>query len=91
MADANPVPGTQHVPAKPFNSMATIGFILSFFTLIPFFGFAIFIMSVVFCGIGWRRANREGRSGKGPAIAGIVINVLTLLLAIVIVAAILNA
>ena len=80
-----------YAPVRPSNGMATAGFVLSFFTLIPFFGFAIFVMSVVFCGIGWRRANTEGRSGKGLAIAGIVINVFTLLLAILIVAAILSA
>lgn len=91
MTESDPVPTVQYAPVKPTNGMATAGFVLSFFTLIPFFGFAIFIMSAVFCGIGWRRANREGRSGKGLAIAGLVINFLTLLLSIVIVSAILNA
>lgn len=57
----------------------------------PFVGFAIFVMSVVFCGIGCRRAHTEGRSGKGLAIAGIVIKFVTLLLAVLIVVAMLSA
>lgn len=91
MADSAPQGFTQYAPVKPPNGMATAGFVLSFFTLIPFFGFAIFAMSVVFCAVGWRRANVEGRQGKGLAIAGIVINIFTLLFAILIVVAILGA
>ena len=68
--------------------MATAGFVLSFFTLIPFVGFVIFVLSVVFCGVGWRRANTEGRQGKGLAIAGIVINIFTMLFTILFVVAI---
>ena len=71
--------------------MATAGFVLSFFTLIPFIGFAIFILSVTFCGVGWRRANVEGRQGKGLAIAGMIINVFTLLFGILIVVAIVGS
>lgn len=81
----------QVAQVKPPNGMATAGFVLSFFTLIPFFGFAIFVLSVVFCGVGWRRANVEGRQGKGLAIAGLIINILTLLFAILIVVAIVGA
>ncbi len=77
--------------AKPPNGLATAGFILSFFTLLPFFGFFVFILSVIFCSIGLRRANAEGRQGKGLAIAGLVINIATLLLTIIFVIAILGA
>ncbi|WP_419917643.1 hypothetical protein [Candidatus Poriferisocius sp.] len=75
---------------KPANGMATAGFILSFFTLTPFVGFPIFVLSIVFCSIGLRRANVEGRQGKGLAIAGLVINIVMLLFAILIVIAILS-
>ena len=78
-------------PVKPPNGIATAGFVLSFFTLIPFFGIAIFVLSVVFCGVGWRRANVEGRQGKGLAIAGIVINTILLIFTMMFIVAILNA
>lgn len=76
---------------KPPNGMATTGFVLSFFTLIPFVGFAIFVLSVTFCGIGWRRANLHGLQGKGLAIAGMIVNIVTLLFTILIVVAIVGA
>lgn len=76
---------------KPPNGMATTGFVLAFFTLIPFVGFAIFVLSVTFCGIGWRRANLHGLQGKGLAIAGMIVNIFTLLFTILIAIAIVGA
>lgn len=83
---ANPTP-----ELAPPNGMATTGFILAFFTLIPFVGFAIFVLSVTFCAIGWRRANLHGLQGKGLAIAGMIVNIATLIFSILIVAAIMSA
>ena len=91
MSDNKPQETIQVVQVKPPNGMATAGFVLSFFTLIPFLGFAIFALSVAFCGVGWRRANVEGRQGKGLAIAGFVINTFALLIAVMFVVALLNA
>ena len=91
MSDNRPHAISQVTQGRPPNGIATAGCVLSFFTLIPFIGFVIFVLSVVFCGVGWRRANTEGRQGKGLAIAGMVINIFTLLLAIIIVVAILDA
>ncbi len=82
----------QAVPQmKQPNGMATAGFVLAFFTLIPFVGFGIFCLSVTFCAIGWRRANLHDLQGKGLAIAGMIINIFTMIFTIMIVVAILDA
>ena len=76
-------------PAQPYaqtaarwntdkNGMAIAGFVLSLaawlFALAPPLAFILWVLAVVFSGIGLSRAMNEGRPHKGLAIAGLVLS-----------------
>jgi uncharacterized phage infection (PIP) family protein YhgE len=68
------------------NGMATAGFILALLTLflgwIPVLGWLIWLLGIIFSAIGLGNANRAGGTGKGLAIAGLVISLLGIIVKI---------
>jgi hypothetical protein len=78
----------QPVPAQPSNGMATAGFITGLigavFAPIPFIGiiaWPLVIIGAVLSGLGLVKAN-QGASGKGLAIAGVVLSACGLLICV---------
>lgn len=69
-------PGT----LPPGNSLAVAGFVCALCSLVFFWligiNFILWVLGIVFSGIGLSRANNQGRSGRGLAIAGLVITLL---------------
>ena len=79
----------QPVPAQPSNGMATGGFITGLigavFSPIPIVGiiaWPLVIIGAALSGLGLAKANREGASGKGLAIAGLVLSAVGLFLCV---------
>ncbi|MBE6529161.1 MAG: DUF4190 domain-containing protein [Ruminococcaceae bacterium] len=66
--------GAPHVEEQKTNIFALVGFILSFF-----FALAGLILSI----IGYKKAPEYNNSGKGLALAGIIISSATMVLAII--------
>jgi hypothetical protein len=68
------------------NGMAVAGLVLGIigFVLfwVPFLGWLVALLGIIFGGLGIGRANKVGR-GKGMAIAGLVLGILGLLVGIV--------
>ena len=87
------LPAAQHdgVVLRRGNGLAVAGFVCSLIgapvgliPLLSWIAFPLGILGVVFGGIGWRRANREPeRGGKGLAIAGLVLGILAVILAVI--------
>lgn len=74
------VSGGGAAPVKQTNGCAIAGFVLAFF--MPFIGFILSIVGIV-------KAKKEcGGSGKGLAIAGLIISLLSLILYVVLIVAI---
>jgi len=75
--------------------MATAGFILALLTLflgwIPILGWLIWLLGLIFSAIGLGNANRAGGTGKGLAIAGLVISLIGIVLKILVASVILTA
>ncbi len=69
---------------KASNGMATAGFILAlltfFFGAIPVLGWILWILGLVFSIIGLSKASQLGGTGKGLAIAGLVISLIDLVM-----------
>jgi hypothetical protein len=68
------------------NGMATAGFILALLTLflgwIPLLGWLMWVLGLIFSAIGLGNANKVGGTGKGLAIAGLVISFLGIIIKI---------
>jgi len=67
-------PGYQ--PAPGTNTLALVGFILTVFPLVPFAGLAL-------CIAGLSQCKRTGQQGRGLAVAGIVLNIVYVVLGII--------
>jgi hypothetical protein len=88
-----PQPG----PAKSSNGLATAGFVLgligllgSFIPLLNIVGIVIGVVGAVLAAVGLAKAKKSG-SGKGLAMAGIILGVLALIIGIVVNVAFANA
>ncbi|MFC8733471.1 DUF4190 domain-containing protein [Luteimicrobium sp. NPDC057192] len=73
--------------AAPFNGLAIASFVLS---LVWLYGVGT-ILAVVFGLVALRQIKRTGQRGRGFAIAGLVISVATVLVAVIVSAALLTA
>ncbi|MYA41148.1 MAG: DUF4190 domain-containing protein [Gemmatimonadetes bacterium] len=64
----------------PGNGLAVAGFVCALCSVVLFWvpglNFILWVLGIVFSGIGLSRANNQGRSGRGLAIAGLVIALL---------------
>ena len=67
---------------KGKNPIAVIGFIISFFGVIPIVGMGIGFLSLILCIVGAAKA-KSARSGKALAIVGIVISVFVIIISII--------
>ena len=63
-------------PAAGTNTLALLGFVLTLFPIVPLAGF-------VLCIAGLSQCKRTGQSGKGLAVAGIVLNAAGFVLAVI--------
>lgn len=65
---------------QPKNGIATAGFVLALVTIflgwIPFFGWIMWVLGLVFSAIGLSKAKKANGKGKGLAIAGLVISLI---------------
>ena len=73
-----PYPYQQPQPPAGTSLMAVLGFCLSLFPVIPFAGLVLSIAGLAQC-------SKTGQAGKGWAVAGIAINIIAALLAILLV------
>jgi hypothetical protein len=77
------------------NGMATAGFILALITLffgwIPLLGWLLWLLGLIFSAIGLGNAGKAGGTGKGLAIAGLVISLIGIVLKILVASVILTA
>lgn len=68
------------------NSMATAGFVLAliafFVGWIPFLGWIVWLLGLIFSAVGLSRANSYG-TGKGLSIAGLIISLIGVIFLIV--------
>ncbi len=75
------------------NGMATAGFVLALITLffgwLPVAGWITWLLGLIFSSIGLSRANKIGGTGKGLAIAGLVISLIGIILIILLASTIL--
>ena len=81
-------PGPQGAPQmQQGNGMAVAGLVLGIigFVLfwVPFLGWILALLGIIFGGLGIGKANKIGGKGKGMAIAGLVLGILGLLVGIV--------
>lgn len=64
-------------PNMSRNGIATAGFVLAVCAValvwVPFVNFILWVLGLVFSGIGYSRAKAPGSSGRGLAIAGLAI------------------
>ncbi len=74
----------EEMPPAPSNGFAIAGFVLSLVAIFLFPYFIVQILALIFSGIGLSRADRLNGSGKGLAIAGIVISIILLIIAIIV-------
>jgi hypothetical protein len=77
------------------NGMATAGFILALLTLflgwIPLLGWLMWLLGLIFSAIGLGNANSAGGTGRGLAIAGLIISLLGIIIKIFLFSVILAA
>ena len=64
-------------PAQPRNGLAVAGFVCALVSLVffwvPGLNFVLWVLGIVFSAVGLNRANKQGGTGKGLAVAGLVI------------------
>ena len=69
--------GGHPAPNMDKNGLATAGFVLAVcavaFFWVPFINFILWVLGLVFSGIGYSRAKAPGSTGRGLAIAGLAI------------------
>ena len=75
--------------AQPGNGIGTtagvlgiVGLVLAFIPIIDYVSFPLAVLAVVFGGVGISRAKTRGGAGKGMAITGLVLGLITLAIAI---------
>lgn len=73
--------GTVPIPVQQTNTMAVLGLVCSCFALVCCCGCApVGVLGIVFSAIGWSQANRDpAQSGKGIAVAGVIVGILSLM------------
>lgn len=74
------------------NGVATAGFVIALITLfigwIPVLGWISWVLGLIFSAVGISRAKKAGGTGKGLAVAGLVISLAGLVLIILLAGAI---